>query len=723
MKTPKYTAEKMFALALSGLAPMLAAAQTGTYPDADEGKEIESTLTYARIQESATYDASTWADNPWTYFVQYNYTDGTSSAQLEAPGLTGAPLESTSVEFGAYNKVFNFTDVDLTYKWAVFNYYTTANFDNASLNLTSRQISQDRDGGTESDMYWSNVYIKNNSALNYGAGNSVRLWFSNLDMQDSSMTGGLNLWHTANVSLKNSSITATGTLLQIHGNGNVDLVLDNSTMLSSQTASGLQLYAHAATENTPIEITLKNNSKFTAGAVSEVNDFTATSGGDSWLGWTNTENGKITVNIESGSEMILGSTAIGRQDAYKQAAANYGFNVSGTEGNVSKLIVRNLVLNTSTNEAATETSYNTFVNVGEYSLLSANNIYLADAAGTLNGTAKISIASNSQIMAYQSSSLNADGITINNDGGSINVGQGSRSGGNAILEADGSSIRIETSTIYLGNETSTGGVNIFSIKNTSTDVSKQNYVSAFNYQLRNSTVEGSTQTNRLVIDGNTYVSGRTSPGNGDKSLRFNVATNESASGVSELVLKGENLEFGYFFQLNAGNEASTGGQGIITIATSSAKSNGQNGFYISNNMSILGGDGTSSENPIGGVLRMQADESGFGYVNANAINFTGILELDFTKLLGTYEEGATFKLINARNTNDSSTWLSFCDNLVLGDYSNVNIKLRDETDEVIFELNGGELSVVYVSYVPEPSTFAALFGVLALALSMLRRRK
>lgn len=43
MKTPKYTAEKIFALALSGLAPMLATAQTGTYPDADEGKEIEST--------------------------------------------------------------------------------------------------------------------------------------------------------------------------------------------------------------------------------------------------------------------------------------------------------------------------------------------------------------------------------------------------------------------------------------------------------------------------------------------------------------------------------------------------------------------------------------------------------------------------------------------------------------------------------------------------------
>lgn len=723
MKTPKYTAEKIFALALSGLAPMLATAQTGTYPDADEGKGIESTLAYARIQESATYDALTWADQPWTYFVKYNYTDGTSSALLEAPDLAGAPLESTSVEFGAYGKVFNFTDVNLTYKWTVFNYYTTANFDNASLNLSSRQISDGRDGGQENDLYFATVNLKNGSALNYGVGNSVRFWFSNLDMQDSSMTGGLNLWHTANVSLKNSDITATGTLLQIHGNGNSFVELDNSAMSTSTTASGLQLYGHAASENTPIEITLKNNSKFTAGAVSEINGFTATSGGDSWIGWTNTENGKITVNIESGSEMILGSTAIGRQDAYKQAAANYGINISGSEGNISKLITRNLILNTSTNEAATETSYNTFVNVGEYSLLSANSIFIADVSNAVSGTAKISVASNSQVMVYQSSALKEGDETIYNDGGAINVGTKVRAGGNAIFEADGSSIRVETSTISIGSDTSTGGSNTFSIKNTSTDVSKQNYVSAFNYEMKNSKVEGSTQTNRLVIDGNTYVSGRTSPYNGDKSLRFNVATNESASGVSELVLKGENLEFGYFFQLNAGNEASTGGQGIITIATSSAKSNGQNGFYISNNMSILGGDGTSAENPIGGVLRMQADESGFGYVNANAINFTGILELDFTKLLGKYEEGVTFKLINARNTNDSSTWLSFCDNLVLGDYSNINIKLRDETDEVIFELNGGELSVIYTSYVPEPSTFAALFGAIALAFAMYRRRK
>lgn len=535
--------------------------------------------------------------------------------------MAGAPLESTSVEFGAYGKVFNFTDVDLTYKWAVFNNYTTANFDNASLNLSSRQISDGRDGGQENDLYFATVNLKNGSALNYGVGNSVRFWFSNLDMQDSSMTGGLNLWHSANISLKNSGITATGTLLQIHGNGNSFLELDNSAMSTSTTASGLQLYGHAASENTPIEITLKNNSKFTAGAVSEINGFTATSGGDSWIGWTKTENGKITVNIESGSEMILGSTTIGRQDAYKQAAANYGFNISGSEGNISKLIVRNLVLNNSNNEAATDTSYNTFVNVGEYSLLSANNIYLADAANTVGGTAKISVASNSQVMVYQSSSLKEGDDTIYNDGGAINVGTKVRSGGNAVFEADGSSIRVETSTISLGNE------------------------------------------------------------------------------------------------------ASTGGQGIITIATSSAKSNGQNGFYISNNMSILGGSGTSAETPVGGVLRMQADESGFGYINANAINFTGILELDFTKLLGKYEESATFKLINARNTNDSSTWLSFCDNLVLGDFSNINLVLRDETDEVTFELNGGELSVIYVSYVPEPSTYAAIFGALALAAAVFRRRK
>lgn len=464
MKTPKYTAEKIFALALSGLAPMLATAQTGTYPDADEGKEIESTLAYARIQESATYDPSTWADQPWTYFVKYNYTDKTSSALLEAPDLAGAPLESTSVEFGDNGKVFNFTDVNLTYKWAVFNQYTTANLDNASLNLSSRQISDGRYGGQENDLYFATINLKNGSALNYGVGNSVRFWFSNLDMQYSSMKGGLNLWHTANVSLKNSDITATGTLLQIHGNGNSFVELDNSAMSTSATASGLQLYGHAASENTPIEITLKNNSKFTAGAVSEINGFTATSGGDSWIGWANKENGKITVNIESGSEMILGSTAIGRQDAYKQAAANYGINISGSEGNISKLITRNLILNTSTNEAATETSYNTFVNVGEYSLLSANNIYLADVSNAVSGTAKISVASNSQVMVYQSSALKEGDETIYNDGGSINVGTKVRAGGNAIFEADGSSIRVETSTISIGSDTSTGGSNIFSIK-------------------------------------------------------------------------------------------------------------------------------------------------------------------------------------------------------------------------------------------------------------------
>ena len=35
----------------------------------------------------------------------------------------------------------------------------------------------------------------------------------------------------------------------------------------------------------------------------------------------------------------------------------------------------------------------------------------------------------------------------------------------------------------------------------------------------------------------------------------------------------------------------------------------------------------------------------------------------------------------------------------------------------------GELSVIYVSYVPEPSTYAAIFGALALAAAVFRRRK
>ena len=121
-------------------------------------------------------------------------------------------------------------------------------------------------------------------------------------------------------------------------------------------------------------------------------------------------------------------------------------------------------MNTSTNEAATETSYNTFVNLGEYSLLSANSIFIADVSDAINGTAKISAASNSQVMVYQSSSLKEGDDTIYNDGGAINVGTKVRSGGNAVFEADGSSIRVETSTISLGNEASTGGVNVFSIK-------------------------------------------------------------------------------------------------------------------------------------------------------------------------------------------------------------------------------------------------------------------
>ena len=240
-------------------------------------------------------------------------------------------------------------------------------------------------------------------------------------------------------------------------------------------------------------------------------------------------------------------------------------------------------------------------------------------------------------------------------------------------------------------------------------------------------MEGSTQKNTFIIGSNTSIPGRINPDNGDVSFRPNVATDVSASGTSEFIIRGSNIEFGYLFQLNAGNAASTGGVGKISIQSSDIRANSQDYMHVANNISILGGANYSKENPVA-ILELKADANGFARVSADRIFMTGLLVVDFSDLRGTYEDGISFDLLEYRNGNEDAdgsrfAWLTLCEAIAGGDYEHVNVITRDESDEFWFELNGSTLTVTYYSSVPEPATFAAIFGALALALAAYRKRR
>ena len=351
---------------------------------------------------------------------------------------------------------------------------------------------------------------------------------------------------------------------------------------------------------------------------------------------------------------------------------------------------------------------------------------LMTSANALAGESRVVMNGSDSTLAL--SRIISEGVQAGNyQKWNLQVGANNASmGGKNIVEILGSGNTIDIGSSFFGNANSMGGENYVIVE--SSDASKVNTFTGYQAALRNSALEGSTQKNTLIIGSNTYIPGRINPDNGDVSFRPNVATDASASGTSEFIIRGTNIEFGYLFQLNAGNAASTGGTGKISVQTSDVRANSQDYLHVANNINIIGGVGFNKENPVGGILELMADAQGFTKVSGDRIIMTGLLVVDFSNLRGTYEDGISFDLLEYRNGSEDAdgtreAWLTLCETIASGDYSHVNVIARDDSDYVEFALNGSTLTVTYYSSVPEPAAVAAIFGALALALAAYRRRR
>ncbi len=139
-------------------------------------------------------------------------------------------------------------------------------------------------------------------------------------------------------------------------------------------------------------------------------------------------------------------------------------------------------------------------------------------------------------------------------------------------------------------------------------------------------------------------------------------------------------------------------------------------------LNIVGSAGTKSSDIRGGVLEFDFNSDDISTVNVTSVAFTGILILDFTEFTGST---GTYDLITSTSDNWSTVWTTFGWNNETQTASSdrILIKTKDGLDTTV-ELNysNGTLSAVYTA-VPEPSTYAAIFGALALALAIYRRRK
>lgn len=118
-----------------------------------------------------------------------------------------------------------------------------------------------------------------------------------------------------------------------------------------------------------------------------------------------------------------------------------------------------------------------------------------------------------------------------------------------------------------------------------------------------------------------------------------------------------------------------------------------------------------------------ADKDGTSTINAKALTtFTADLEIDFTNFIGNESGIYEINLISA-DTDWSSRASRFVGNSenYEGDAS---VLTGDNCLSWEIKYEDNNLTFIYeYSYIPEPSTYAAIFGTLALALVIYRRRK
>ncbi len=682
-------------------------------------------MTGAYIYDPLTWDAAGIRDAGYfTYFRPADpsanppVTADTKTATLYDTTDVAVPLSTDGFELIGNNYAFTLNAGNtLTFAWLAAKTNAILNLDGLGTKLSLTGPTQGYNDSRTLDS--SRLNLSNGAAFEMPLNGQIKMWASHITATtNSSIQGGINPWHAGSISLTDSTWTAKGvSMFRYDGNGNFSLTLNNSTAtLQANGADGtgfnaaFELFAHNATTANPLSITLNNKSTYSAGKLNE-GGYAVVSGGDGFMGWNQTNDLNISININSGSKLVMGAMTMGRENAFKNEKALFKISLSTTntaERSIAYFGDINATLSTSA--TATASSYKTSIEVGDNSDFRATGLSLGSIAGATNGTSSLVAGTNTTVY-----------ILANNYIGNANIGASvARTGGNTAITFTGDTSRFFTFGTYLGNTGSSGGTNTFSMTNATTADATRNMFNAFDVSLRNSTVANSTQKNEFIIDGNTYIDGRRPLGDdtiGDSSFRFNIATDAAAAGTSEVTLKGKNVRFGYLYQINMGNVASTGGTAKLSIQGSDIKS-GANNISVADWLTVRAGGGMNT------ILEFVADEDGFSFLSANAIDFTGTLALDFTNI-GT-DAVYSGDLLQFRLTGDAkfADWEAFCNELVNGTSTHLSLTKQDEGDvlEFLFNAANGTLSYTY-TLVPEPSTYAAIFGALALAFAAYRRRK
>ena len=340
--------------------------------------------------------------------------------------------------------------------------------------------------------------------------------------------------------------------------------------------------------------------------------------------------------------------------------------------------------------------------------------YFLDAA---NGTTTVVDSSQGNLKASQvnvkSANLTFDGATINisnrvnfgvsNDNATAAT-EDNRNNVNVVLQNGAS---LTTWMAYFGNEEYTD-VNLQIIGNSMFTITSTTWNHFQGINAKNS-------TSTVFIDkGSTFSTGTSLTTNGTHSLGQNT--------TALWDIKGNLTCASIYTTDSAGTQSTINIYGSATVVSNGEiKANRTNSFlnFIMQDVDFakmsLVSDGAIEDNTVDAIL------TGSDFANIN--NFTITLNLENFYVDGDFEAGQTYALALIRLTETLDPF----------DVSNISIANSDkmgetwslaEGENLFWEDNTLFLNVTSAgSSVPEPSTYASIFGALALAFAAYRRRK
>ena len=294
-----------------------------------------------------------------------------------------------------------------------------------------------------------------------------------------------------------------------------------------------------------------------------------------------------------------------------------------------------------------------------------------------------------------------------------------------LFEMQGSGNTANVNTFNLGNNNSTAGTYRFYSKSDSAEKKNNLIVTNTTIALEGQMVE-STAVREFIMAGNTTL--RTSEGGGVIMKVHEYGGKDYLGGTGLFEVRGSGND-ALFTELKFGNGIASGGTAIMRIV-------GGGSSIETRTFRMMSGAWTSLDERIGGVLEYKFDDTGISAIKiTNNIDnsFSGILSVDFTGMLGNYENKRFVLISSADGSLENKIaeyWYSFEYNEVLDQMEVITRGLDNESYtfavEDSLENSGYKDFVVYytgATVIPEPSTYAAIFGALALAFAVYRRRK